>query len=206
MPMPVPTQVRTARMLLRPWCDQDAPALAPVLAASAAELARWTPAQATGAAPLEVLVQRLAAFSGLFAAGREWRYGLFDRAGGQVLGEVSLFPRDSLRRVTLVESDRVEIGYWVRSDRAGQGLATEAAYAALRVAAGLGRFALAEIRCDSRNLASAAIPRRLGFVLSRSHSQGPGTLPRTDTDLQVWELSMASQGRPDPEQQAHPLR
>ena len=39
----------------------------------------------------------------------------------------------------------------------------EATAAVLNIANSLGRFILVEIRCDSRNVPSAAIPRRLGF-------------------------------------------
>jgi RimJ/RimL family protein N-acetyltransferase len=59
---------------------------------------------------------------------------------------------------------RFEIGYWLRTRFAGQGYMTEAVRAiaghALRF---LGANRL-EIWCDSRNLRSAAVARRVGFV------------------------------------------
>ncbi len=58
---------------------------------------------------------------------------------------------------------RFEIGYWVRTPDVGQGYASEAADA-------LGRFAFdrlgarrVEIRVDTRNTRSRAIPERLGY-------------------------------------------
>jgi RimJ/RimL family protein N-acetyltransferase len=60
---------------------------------------------------------------------------------------------------------RFEIGYWVRTAYAGQGYITEAV-------AGITGFAFdvlganrVEIRCDTNNIRSAAVPRRLGFDL-----------------------------------------
>ena len=59
---------------------------------------------------------------------------------------------------------RFEIGYWVRTAYGRQGYITEAV-------AGITDFAFrelganrVEIRCDSLNLRSAAVPQRLGFV------------------------------------------
>src|SRR5581483_7078206 len=57
-----------------------------------------------------------------------------------------------------------EIGYWIRADLAGRGLATEATAALTRAAferCGVDRV---EIRVDPANAASLAIPRKLGFV------------------------------------------
>ena len=56
-----------------------------------------------------------------------------------------------------------EIGYWVRAYAINQGIATETA-GATRIGfefLGLDRV---EIHCDGRNVRSAAVPRKLGFV------------------------------------------
>ncbi|WP_337032094.1 GNAT family N-acetyltransferase [Paenibacillus illinoisensis] len=58
-----------------------------------------------------------------------------------------------------------EIGYWIRSSRAGEGLMTEAVQ-------GIEQFAITylnanrlEIRCDSRNVRSANVAERAGYTL-----------------------------------------
>ncbi|MGD0030487.1 GNAT family N-acetyltransferase [Paenibacillus illinoisensis] len=58
-----------------------------------------------------------------------------------------------------------EIGYWIRSSRAGEGLMTEAVR-------GIEQFAITylnadrlEIRCDSRNVRSAKVAERAGYTL-----------------------------------------
>ncbi|MCM3204908.1 GNAT family N-acetyltransferase [Paenibacillus illinoisensis] len=58
-----------------------------------------------------------------------------------------------------------EIGYWIRSSRAGEGLMTEAVQ-------GIEQFAITylnanrlEIRCDSRNVRSAKVAERAGYTL-----------------------------------------
>ena len=76
---------------------------------------------------------------------------------------------------------RFEIGYWVRTSYARQGYISEAVV-------GLTNFAFeqlgakrVEIRCDSTNERSAAIPRRLGF-------KHEGTLQNEDRHHQTRKL------------------
>jgi len=58
----------------------------------------------------------------------------------------------------------IEIGYWVHVDHLRQGYATEAAGALTRVAFEIARLRWVEIRCASKNVASAGIPKKLGFA------------------------------------------
>jgi RimJ/RimL family protein N-acetyltransferase len=74
--------------------------------------------------------------------------------------------------VPLAAADHVELGYWLDAAVAGQRLATEATRALLAVAATLPRMTHAEIRCDTANAPSAAIPRRLGFHLAAIEAGG----------------------------------
>ena len=184
--MTVPEWVRTPRQLLRPWRAEDAAVLRPVLQANQTHLGDWIPRHVSEPAPLPQLATRLAGFGAAFAADQEWRYALFTPDGSAVLGEVSLFPRNAAGRVPFVAADRVEIGYWLRADRTGQGLATEAAEAVLVIAGALPSLGHAEIRCDARNGPSGAVPRRLGFVLAATEAQPGGVADKAAILLQVW--------------------
>lgn len=177
----VPTTLRTARLLLRPWSAADAAALLPVLQANVAHLGPWIPAHVATPVPLPALAERLAGFAADFAAGRAYRYALLPVHGTGVLGEVDLFPRAADGRVPLPVADHVELGYWLAADATGRGLATEAARALLDVAATLPGMTRVEIHCDAANASSAAVPRRLGFHLAR-----------VDAGLQVWQKPLPS--------------
>lgn len=185
-PMPVPVELRTARLLLRPWRAEDAPLLHPVLATNQAHLGPWIPARVAEPVPLPALAQRLAGFAADFAAAREWRYGLFAAGERSVLGEVGLYPRDAAGRVPYAAADHIEIGYWLRAEATGQGLATEAARAVLAVADRLPGLTRVEIRCDARNRPSAAVPRRLGFVLATTIRQPAVNSAEPPIELQLW--------------------
>jgi RimJ/RimL family protein N-acetyltransferase len=182
----VPLELRTPRLLLRPWCTEDAAPLHPILAANWEHLGPWIPARVATPVPVPELVERLAGFAADFAAAREWRYGMFAPNGTDIVGEVGLYPRSPTARVPYSDADRVELGYWLRADATGQGFVTEAARSVLGIASRLPHLSLAEIRCDARNAPSAAVPKRLGFVLSETIShpaRSPSTAP---VELQVW--------------------
>jgi RimJ/RimL family protein N-acetyltransferase len=83
--------------------------------------------------------------------------GLFDAETGRYGGGSGLHPRGWDLRF-------FEIGYWVRRSAEGRGYVSEA----VRLLADYAFASLAAnrimIRCDVRNLRSAAVARRLGFV------------------------------------------
>jgi RimJ/RimL family protein N-acetyltransferase len=60
---------------------------------------------------------------------------------------------------------RFEIGYWVRASLEGQGYITEAVRGLSALAFELLSAARVEIRCDARNVRSAAVAQRAGYTL-----------------------------------------
>lgn len=184
-----PSELRTSRLLLRAWHTSDAERLLPVLQENAPHLSAWIPARVAAPVPLPMLRERLRRFAEDFAAAREWRYGLFGGEGDEVLGELSVFPRNAAGRSPLAIADHVELGYWVRADATGLGFATEAAQSALSMVAGIARFTHAEIRCDPQNARSAAVPVRLGFWLAATI---PDTLGNAGApaERQVWRYDL----------------
>src|SRR5690348_217380 len=119
--MSMPSELRTVRVLLRPWRAADAPALLPILEANWAHLGPWIPARVATPVPIPELAERLAAFAADFSADREWRYGMFEPNGTTILGEVGLYPRSATGRTPYAQADRVELGYWLRADATGKG-------------------------------------------------------------------------------------
>ena len=92
-------------------------------------------------------------------------YSILLPPGQTVIGEIGLHRR--------VGEGGMEIGYWVDTRYAGRGLGTEAARMLTEVALALPGVAPAEIHCDEANLASAAIPRKLGYRLDRIDPHQP---------------------------------
>jgi RimJ/RimL family protein N-acetyltransferase len=131
-------------------------ALMSAIAQSQSELARWLPwadPMPTRDAERAFIEDRRHAFD----ADHDYGYFLFEHGTNELVGGAGLHPK---------KGGIAELGYWVRSDRTGRGYATAAA-GALTIAAFdyLPRVVKVVIRMDQANLASAAIPAKLGFTL-----------------------------------------
>ncbi len=181
-PIGIPaTPIRTARLLLRSWEPGDAPRFKRSLDASLPELRRWIPWARDEPSELSVLEARLAGYESDFVSGGNALYAILDPDGAEILGGVGLYRR--------VGPGALEIGYWIRSDLAGRGLATEATEALTHVGLAVDGIERIEIRCDPENAASAAVPRKLGYRHVRTIET---PLEEGGTRLtMVWELTSA---------------
>jgi len=192
----LPAAVPTERLLLRRWHPAHAPALKLALDASVHHLASWIPWRIAEPASVPDLEARLARHVDDFDAGREWVYAIFPAAGpdgsavaadgADVLGAVGLYPRDATGRVSIDAADRLELGYWLHVNATGRGYATEATRAAVALAETLPGIAHLEIRCDPRNAASAAVPRRLGFAHVSTDSRPAAEPGRPPSETMIW--------------------
>jgi RimJ/RimL family protein N-acetyltransferase len=153
---PPPYAIHTERLVLRCWDPADAPALKEAVDSSLDHLRPWMPWAVNEPQPLEAKVALLRRFRGDFDLGNDFVYGAFDRRDGSVAGGTGLHTR--------VGANALEIGYWIRASRIGEGLATELSAALTRVAFAVCGVDRVEIRVEPANERSAAIPRKLGFV------------------------------------------
>lgn len=171
-------RIVTARLLLRCWDPADAAPLNEAIAVNLDHLRPWMPWAANAPVSLDEQIARLIQCRSVFPQERE--YGIFDRGTGQLLGGIG-FPNR-------IGAGAREIGYWIRADHARQGLMTEAAAAMTRIGFALDRLRRVEIHCDPRNVASAGIPRKLGFLLQcliPMEVLSPASSPR---DTMIWTL------------------
>jgi RimJ/RimL family protein N-acetyltransferase len=102
---------------------------------------------------------------------------IFDRYGENLIGSTGL------HRINW-EIPSFEIGYWVSINHTGKGLITEAVNILTQFAFLKFNAKRIEIRCDSENDKSAAIPNRLGFVLEarlKNHRIQPISKKVSDT-------------------------
>jgi RimJ/RimL family protein N-acetyltransferase len=167
-----PYAIHTDRLVLRCWEPADAAGLKDAIDSSLDHLRPWMPWAAKEPQPLEAKVALLRRFRGDFDLGNDFVYGVFDRGDGAVVGGTGLHTR--------VGAGALEIGYWIRASRIGEGLATELSAALTWAAFAVCGVDRVEIRVDPRNARSAAIPLKLGFAeearLRRRLEAGDGEL------------------------------
>jgi RimJ/RimL family protein N-acetyltransferase len=169
-----PYRIVTERVVARCWEPRDAPLLKEAVDSSLDELRPWMPWAASEPQPLDEKVQLLRRFRGQFDLGEGFVYGLFSSDEAEVVGGSGLHTR--------VGEGAFEIGYWIRSSRAGRGLATEVSAALTRVGFELCGADRIEIHTEPGNERSMRIPLKLGYVeearLRRRLYAAPGGEPR----------------------------
>jgi RimJ/RimL family protein N-acetyltransferase len=149
-----PYRIRTERLLIRCWDPHDAPLLKEAIDSSLDQLRPLGLTMSPGR-----WKRRCSSSAGSAAAstsGKDFAYGIFAPDESEVLGGTGLH--------TCAGEDAFEIGYWIRANRIGKGLALEAASALTRVAFAMCGVDRVEIHVESANEVSCGIPRRLGFA------------------------------------------
>ena len=153
--MTPPYRIVTERLVLRCWEPRDAPLLKEAVDSSIDHLLPWMPWAVHEPQSLEEKVALLRQFRGKFDLGQDFTYGIFSPDETQALGGTGLHTR--------IGDDALEIGYWIRASRAGEGLGTESTAALTRVAFEFTEVDRVEIHCEPENERSRAIPRKLGY-------------------------------------------
>jgi RimJ/RimL family protein N-acetyltransferase len=155
-PADPPYAIRTDRLTIRCWDPNDHQALEEAVLESLDLLRPWMPWAHAEPVARDERIALLRRFRGAFDLGQEFVYGIFDADGARVLGGTGLHRRSDLASF--------EIGYWIRADSVGQGLASEATAALTRVAFEICGVTRVDVLVEPTNAASLRIPRRLGFV------------------------------------------
>lgn len=187
-------RILTARLVLRCWEPTDASRLKDAIDASLDHLQPWMPWAHDEPEELQAKVERLRQFRGRFDLDQDYVYGVFDQQEQKVLGGTGLHTR-------LGEGIR-EIGYWIHAAHVGLGYATEASAALTRVAFEVDGVQRVEIHHDPANVASGAIPSKLGFHHESTRRKYKRELSGVWRDTQIWTLhrdqytaSLAAQAR-----------
>lgn len=186
-------RIHTPRMIIRCMNPEDAPLFRDAVDDNIEHLRPWMSWTRHEPRDLEAKMERLRQLRSNFDANRDYVYGLFLPDESKILGATGLQTRQG--------DDAREISYWVHQDYTGQGLATEAASALVRVAFEIDGVERIEIHCDPRNVPSSAIPRKLGFAHEATLRQRQRTAKGALRDTMIWTL-FAPQYRQSPARDA----
>lgn len=165
---------------LRRWRREDADALQRAAEESREHLVPWMP-WAAGQGPRET-EEYLVRCEKEWAAGEAYAYAL--TVGGAVIGSCGLMRR--------IGPGGLEIGYWLHPAWTGRGLVTRAVGALVDAARALPGVDHVTVHHDEANVASGAVPRRLGFTeIGRGPTEGgPVTSGENGVEV-VWRLDLA---------------
>jgi ribosomal-protein-serine acetyltransferase len=154
----LPERIDGRGIVLKRWRESDAEALVAAVTESAEHLRSWVAWMA--AEPLSVGQRRTM----LAQREQEWLDGgdvaLAVMAEGRVAGGCGLHR---------LNPGTLEVGYWIHSAFLRRGLATAASALLTDAAFAVTGIEHVEINHDKANLASAGIPRRLGFEFVGEH-------------------------------------
>ena len=154
--IPLFKELRSERIIVRPYRESDAQSLFEAVAESRDHLRPWLPfadEHQTVEESRDWILQQVASW----VLREDLMPGVWEAATGLFLGGSGLHPRNW-------ETRYFEIGYWLRASATGQGYITEAVQLLSDYAFSTLAATRVEIRCDERNVRSAAVAQRLGFV------------------------------------------
>jgi ribosomal-protein-serine acetyltransferase len=151
----VPYRILTPRLEIRAFRPDDLLRSEEAICSSIAHLRQWFPWALEEPVSREKRTETIGGMIDRYQNGVEFPMGIFSSDGSRQLGGAGFVPRG--------RAECWEIGYWIRADEEGRGFVTETAQALSIVALGVVQLPRLEIRCETRNLRSKAIPERLGF-------------------------------------------
>ncbi len=169
-------------MSLRAFNGEEGPALNRLVIRNLEHLRPWMP-WAREAPTEEANVEYVQRTLQEWERGVGFGYWLREEATGEMVGCAGLHGRAAPRRL--------EIGYWVSADRVRRGYATASARALTTAAFAMPGIEQVEIHCDVANVASAAVPKRLGYRLDRVVPVAKQAPSETGRHL-VWVIDAAS--------------
>lgn len=172
-------RIETERLVIRCWDPKDAALIQEAAAASKEHLLPFMPWAVNEPQTVEQKVELTRRFRGLFDRGEDYVYGIFNRDESRVLGGTGLHTR--------LKDNALEIGYWLHKDFINQGYVTESTAALTKVAFELYHVDRMEIHCSVENLASASIPRKLGYVHEATRRR-LGFAHGKPSDSMIWTL------------------
>jgi len=154
--IPLFEELHGERVVVRPYSESDAQALFEAVGESREHLRPWLPfadSHQTVEESRDWIIHQLAEW----LLRKDLQVSVWEKATNRYVGGSGL-------HIHNWETGYFEIGYWLRASATGHGYITEAARLLMEYAFTALSANRVEIRCDERNVRSAAVAQRLGFV------------------------------------------
>jgi ribosomal-protein-serine acetyltransferase len=173
----LPDRIEGAGLLLRRWRVADAEVQQRAVTESIEHLRPWMAWIADEPQSLDRRRARLAEWERSWASGGDVFLAVV--ADDRVVGSTGLHRRRG--------PGRLEIGYWIHADFLRRGLATRVGHLLTDAAFSVAGIERVEIHHDKANVASAGVPRRLGFTLVAETPDGRAAPAEAGIDC-AWHM------------------
>lgn len=184
---PLPHRLETERLTLQSWNTDDVPVINEVVVRSLDHIRPWMDWAADEPLADETRRALVATWEQQRRAGTDAIYGIF-------LGDTAIGATGVHRRIG---PGGIEIGYWLAPDATGHGYVTETTSALTSLALRQPGVDHVEIHHDPANLASRAIPERLGFRFI-ANRPSPMTAPAHTGSQDIWQVHRSQWSQTDP--------
>lgn len=165
-PKPVvrlPGRVVTPRLVVRCWGHGEAGLASAAIMASIEHLRPWMPWIKFEPLTLAERAQLIEGWTRSWEDGGDVIYGVF--LDGDVVGGSGLHRRSG--------PGTLDIGYWIHVDHLRHGFATELTSALTTAAFAIAGIDVVHVQTDEANIASVAVPAKLGFTRSQIVERAP---------------------------------
>jgi ribosomal-protein-serine acetyltransferase len=174
----LPERIESDGVVVRRWRVDDAERQQRAVAESLEHLRPWMPWAAHEPRPLAQRREMLAGWERTWEDGGDAQFAVV--VDGRIAGSIGLHTRRG--------PGVFEIGYWIHPAFVRRGLATTVARMLTDAAFTDDGIERVEIRHDRANVASAGVPRRLGFTLVAEAPRTPEAPSDTGIDC-VWSVT-----------------
>jgi RimJ/RimL family protein N-acetyltransferase len=174
-PPACPERIEHPGFVLRCRDETDAPRVKETVDRNLDHLRRFMPWAWMEPEPVEDKAARIRDAREKFMRGEDWQFGIFSADETRVLGAIGLHRGAA--------PTTMEIGFWLCRSAEGRGIVTEATRTLTNLALTRLGAERVEIRCDALNERSAAVARRLGYVLEETRDEVYEGWPRR---AQTW--------------------
>ena len=181
MPNPLRTyKIITPRTVIRCYQAGDGALVKQAVDDSLPELLPWMTWAKFEPETVEAKEQRILGFREKYLAGEDYTLGVFNHDESEVIASTGFHTRH--------EGKVLEIGYWVNTKYAGQGICTEIVRALTKVGFEIEDLDKLVIRCEEGNLASQRVAQKCGYsFIEEREAQFPNEeKPR---NMHVYELN-----------------
>ncbi len=172
-------RIETKRLVIRCWDIKDAALLQSAAAESKEHLLPFMPWAENEPQTLEQKIELMRHFRGKFDLSEDFVYGIFNQDETRAIGGTGLHTR--------LSGNALEIGYWMHKDFINKGLVTESTAALTKVAFEVYKVERMEIHCAVENVASAAVPRKLGYIHEATRRRLAFAYGK-ESDSMIWTL------------------